>query len=212
MPSRSQIGPLDQGETAPACGAEGAVSRRLDEAGQAARRQDRVAEPTRRAWRRCRAAPATLIGARRDEVGGEAEEGAVLDERPGGGDVGREEAVRSIGRDLGADEGMRLLQRVAGAMRAVEVDALRRRRAARSRRWSAAFAAMSPSRRAAKVAIDTWSSWLAEVGSESTRGGMRERLVLGGERRRRDVRDHEAGIEPAFARPGRPAGRSSPDR
>ena len=62
----------------------------------------------------------------------------------------------------------------------------------------AAFSAMSPSRRAAKVAIDTWSSWLAEVGSESTLAGCASDLVLRGERRRRHVRDHEAGIEPAF--------------
>jgi hypothetical protein len=35
----------------------------------------------------------------------------------------------------------------------------------------AVLSAMSPRRRAAKVAIDTWSSWLAEVGSESTLAG-----------------------------------------
>src|SRR5258708_7578354 len=35
----------------------------------------------------------------------------------------------------------------------------------------AVLPAMSPRRRAAKVAIETWSSWFAEVGSESTLAG-----------------------------------------
>ena len=41
----------------------------------------------------------------------------------------------------------------------------------------------------------TWSSWLAEVGRLSTLAGCGEALVLRGERRRRHMGDHEAGIE-----------------
>jgi hypothetical protein len=36
---------------------------------------------------------------------------------------------------------------------------------------AAVLSAMSARRRAAKVAIDTWSSWFAEVGNESTLAG-----------------------------------------
>jgi hypothetical protein len=44
----------------------------------------------------------------------------------------------------------------------------------------------------------TWSSWFAEVGRLSTEAGMRERLVLGRERSRRHLRDHEARVESAL--------------
>ena len=81
------------------------------------------------------------------------------------------------------------------------------RRSARSPTTAATLSAISPSRRAAKVAIETWSSWLAEVGIESTLAGMGQRLVLRGERRRRDLRHHEARVEPArFDQEGRQAG------
>ena len=78
-------------------------------------------------------------------------------------------------------------------------------------------AAIARSRRAPCVAIETWSSWLAEVGIESTLGRIGALLVLGDERRRRHLRDHEAGVEPrprrqegrqARTAPGRPAWRS----
>ena len=58
------------------------------------------------------------------------------------------------------------------------------------------FSAMSPSRRAANVAMLTWSSWLADVGQAVDARRMRERLVLRRERRGGDVRHHEAGVEP----------------
>ncbi len=41
----------------------------------------------------------------------------------------------------------------------------------------------------------TWSSWLAEVGSESTLPGKAMRLVLAGQRRRGHLGHHEARIE-----------------
>ena len=52
----------------------------------------------------------------------------------------------------------------------------------------------------------TWSSWLAEVGMESTLQGAAMRLVLRNQRRSGHLRDHEAGIERRCSRT-RKAGR-----
>jgi hypothetical protein len=59
----------------------------------------------------------------------------------------------------------------------------------------AVLAIIGCSRRAAKVAIDTWSSWLALVGRLSDARRMGERLVLARQRRRGHVGDHEAAVQ-----------------
>ena len=50
---------------------------------------------------------------------------------------------------------------------------------------------------AARMLMLTWSSWLAEVGNRVDAGRMRQRLELGGERRRGDLRQHQPRLEAA---------------
>jgi hypothetical protein len=65
-------------------------------------------------------------------------------------------------------------------------------------RMPAVLSAISASRSAAPVAMLTWSSWLALVGMLSTLRGCREGFVLAGQSGCCDLRDHEAGVQPAF--------------
>ena len=67
-------------------------------------------------------------------------------------------------------------------------------------RMCAVFAIIGRSRRAANVAIETWSSWFADVGRLSTLAGCASDLFSRGQRRRRHVRDHEAAVEPRLGR------------
>ena len=92
---------------------------------------------------------------------------------------------------------MHAAERRGRRQRPAQVDALRggeqldrddRRGVARHRRQA---------RAPRTVAMLTWSSWFAEVGSESTLTRVRERLVLGRERRGGDLRDHEARVDAA---------------
>ena len=70
-----------------------------------------------------------------------------------------------------------------------------------------AFSTIASSRRAPCAAMDTWSSWLAEVGIESDAGRVGALLVFRDERRRRDLRDHEPRVQPRLRREeGRQAG------
>lgn len=48
--------------------------------------------------------------------------------------------------------------------------------------------------------METWSSWLAEVGVESTRARSASALVLGHQRGGGDLGDHQAGVETEFLR------------
>jgi hypothetical protein len=61
----------------------------------------------------------------------------------------------------------------------------------------AALRAIRAALRAAWVAIETWSSWPAEVGMESTLAGKGEALVLRDQGRGGDLSDHEARIDAA---------------
>ena len=82
-------------------------------------------------------------------------------------------------------------------MRPVEVDALRRRRAARCDDGGGVVGHLAEAPRGEGRHRDM--VLLVGGGRQRIdRGGMGQRLVLGGQRRRRHMGDHEAGIEPAL--------------
>jgi hypothetical protein len=85
-------------------------------------------------------------------------------------DVGREKAIAVEVRRDRADHRVRFLERLGGAQRPAEVDALGGRKQFDGDDTRGVVRHVAR-RRAAKVAIDTWSSWFAEVGSESTLAG-----------------------------------------
>jgi len=74
----------------------------------------------------------------------------------------------------------------------------------------ARFSGMGRSRRAACAAIDTWYSWLAEVGMESIAGGRGALLVLGHQRGGRHLRQHEPRVQPRLGRQERRQPRPAP--
>ena len=136
----------------------------------------------------------------------DARQRAVAHQRGGALDVGREVAVAV------ASAGSAARSSACASSSAAELCSGRRNSmpcaAASSSmpRMCAVLAIIGCSRRAANVAIDTWSSWLAEVGRLIDAGRMRERLVLAGQRRRGHVRDHEAAVQARHRRSGTAAG------
>ena len=78
---------------------------------------------------------------------------------------------RSQNAHVGADQRHRRRRAAATSRAAGAARRPARRRAARSRRCARCSPAIGVSRRAAKVAMLTWSSWFADVGSESTDAG-----------------------------------------
>ncbi len=149
--------------------------------------------------------------------------------------------IRTLGRPGGGREApmKAALQSARWAVRSRRAPSARTRSSAsldlkgawKSQPWQAAsssmaticvrFSAIGSSRRAACAAIDTWSSWLAEVGIESIAAGVGALLVLRRQRRGRHLRDHEAGVEARLGRqerrqaataPGRPAWRCAARR
>ena len=99
-----------------------------------------------------------------------------------------------------------------GARRAVKVDALRGGEQFDADHARPRCRPCAPSRRAACVAMLTWSSWLAEVGMESTLQGAAMVLFSDDQRGGGHLGDHEAGIEAAVLDQERAAARSSSDR
>ncbi len=60
---------------------------------------------------------------------------------------------------------------------------------------AAAFSIIGSRRRAPCAAIETWSSWLAEVGMESTLAGKAFCLFSDTSAAASDLRDHEARVQ-----------------
>ncbi len=71
------------------------------------------------------------------------------------------------------------------------------------------WSVIGSSRRAPWQAIETWSSWLADVGVESTEAGWAICRFSRHQRRRRHLGDHQAPSSAPAAGPGTRAGRSS---
>ena len=96
---------------------------------------------------------------------------AAAHQRVGRLHVGMEVAVVVEVRHLGAQQRAHGLQRRAGAQRRMEVAALRGGEQFDADDGGRRSRPSASSRRAPCAAIETWSSWLAEVGIESTLAG-----------------------------------------
>ena len=131
---------------------------------------------------------------------GGGDEAPERDEVGGLGEVGREIAVVVEMGHVAAQARAHALDGGARPQRARGSRSPGSRSSSSMPRMCARFSAIGSKRRAACAAIETWSSWLAEVGIESMQAGCGALLVLRHERRGRHLRDHEAGVEARLRR------------